>query len=484
MTTEQQLTKRAAIHYIFAAGIFSLYGERVCPFLDSLAGWQTGLYAFITFTLIFLLRSRWLKSDDSLLCVTHNMIIFATGAIGLSLWYSFFHEFPVESALKVLFGIASLGVLISLDLSLYGQILHYPRTIDVRQLADIQSYRHSLAFKMAATVLFVVTLLTVVLSLLMLKDVHWLVQNVAITGPRVAIVSIIKEFVYVAIVLLGYTALIMYQWLKLLRLLLINQQQVLQEAAKGNLRVRVPVVQHGEMGKIAHYTNEMLSRLEKSYDEINLTRDVAIVSLSALAESRDNETGAHILRTQEYVRALANQLKHRNSFREYLTQERIELLYKSAPLHDIGKVGIPDAILLKPGKLTDAEFEIMKTHAVIGAEALATAEKQMGSSSFLTLAREIALSHHEKWDGSGYPSGLIGDDIPLSGRLMALADVYDALISARVYKPAFSHEKAKGIILQGKGTHFDPQIVEAFLECENEFMQIARNYQDNALIAA
>lgn len=313
---------------------------------------------------------------------------------------------------------------------------------------------------------------------------HWLVQNVAITGPRVAIVSIIKEFAYVAIVLLGYTALIMYQWLKLLRLLLINQQQVLQQAAKGNLRVRVPVVQHGEMGKIAHYTNEMLSRLEKSYDEINLTRDVAIVSLSALAESRDNETGAHILRTQEYVRALANQLKHRNSFREYLTQERIELLYKSAPLHDIGKVGIPDAILLKPGKLTDAEFEIMKTHAVIGAEALATAEKQMGSSSFLTLAREIALSHHEKWDGSGYPSGLIGGDIPLSGRLMALADVYDALISPRVYKPAFSHEKAKGIILQGKGTHFDPQIVEAFLECENEFMQIARNYQDNALVAA
>ncbi|MGF1690913.1 HD domain-containing phosphohydrolase [Photobacterium kagoshimensis] len=484
MTTEQQLTKRAAIHYIFAAGIFTLYGERVCPFLDSLAGWQTGLYAFITFTLMFLLRSIWLKSDDSLLCVTRNMIIFSTGAIGLSLWYSLFHDFPVESALKVLFGIASLGVLISLDLSLYGQILHYPKKIDIKQLEGSQSYRHSLAFKMAATVLFVVTLLTVVLSLLMLKDVRWLVDNVAITGPRVAIISIIKEFTYVAIVLVGYTASIMYLWLKLLRLLLVNQQQVLQEAAKGNLAVRVPVVQHGEMGKIAHYTNEMLSRLEKSYDEINLTRDVAIVGLSALAESRDNETGAHILRTQEYVRALANQLKYHSNFRANLTDEWIDLLYKSAPLHDIGKVGIPDAILLKPGKLTDKEFEIMKTHAQIGAESLATAEKNMGSSSFLSLAREIALTHHEKWDGSGYPHGLIAEEIPLSGRLMALADVYDALISQRVYKPAFSHEKAKSIILQGKGIHFDPQIIEAFLECENEFIKIAYNNQDNVLIAA
>ncbi|MGR5126178.1 HD-GYP domain-containing protein [Photobacterium swingsii] len=484
MNKEQQLTARTALHYTLAAGLFSLYGERVCPFLDSLSGWQTGFYAFVTFSAMFLFRSHWLKDDDSLRCVTKNMIIFSAGAIGLSLWYSIFHDFPVESGLKVLFGIASLGILISLDLSLYGQIIHYPQQIDVARLASLRSYRHSLAFKMAATVIFVVTLLTVVLSLLMFKDIHWLVENIAITGPRTAIISIIKEFAYVAIILVGYTVSIMYQWLKLLRLLLVSQQQVLQQAAQGNLSVRVPVVLHGEMGEIAHYTNQMLIRLEQSYNEINLTRDVAIVGLSALAESRDNETGAHILRTQEYVRALANKLKHHDNFRDYLTQERIELLYKSAPLHDIGKVGIPDAILLKPGKLTDNEFEIMKTHAAIGAEALATAEKQMGSSSFLTLAREIALTHHEKWDGSGYPSGLSADDIPLSGRLMALADVYDALISERVYKPAFSHEKARNIILQGKGTHFDPLVVEAFIACESEFILIAQNYQDRMLIAA
>lgn len=270
----------------------------------------------------------------------------------------------------------------------------------------------------------------------------------------------------------------MYHWLQLLRLLLGKQQSALIAAANGDLSVRVPVSQQGELGIIAFYTNIMLSKLAQSKDEITQTRDVAIVGLSALAEARDNETGGHILRTQEYVRALAIQLQNHPKYRDYLTAETVDLLYKSAPLHDIGKVGIPDAILLKPGKLSDEEFVIMKTHAMIGAESLAIAEKQMGSNSFLSIAREIALSHHEKWDGSGYPYQLSGDDIPLSGRLMALADVYDALISKRVYKPAFSHDKAKEIILAGDGSHFDPAVVEAFLNCEQMFVSIALTYND------
>jgi response regulator RpfG family c-di-GMP phosphodiesterase len=154
-------------------------------------------------------------------------------------------------------------------------------------------------------------------------------------------------------------------------------------AANGDLSVRVPVSQQGELGIIAFYTNTMLTKLVQSKDEITQTRDVAIVGLSALAEARDNETGGHILRTQEYVRALAIQLQNHPKYRDYLTAETVDLLYKSAPLHDIGKVGIPDAILLKPGKLSDEEFVIMKTHAMIGAESLAIAEKQMGSNSFL-----------------------------------------------------------------------------------------------------
>jgi response regulator RpfG family c-di-GMP phosphodiesterase len=224
----------------------------------------------------------------------------------------------------------------------------------------------------------------------------------------------------------------------------------------------------------------MVKGLRETTEEIRLTRDVSILTLASLAETRDNETGAHILRTQRYVKALAEHLKTHPRFADALTEENIELLYKSAPLHDIGKVGIPDSILLKPDKLTVEEFEIMKGHAILGADALRIAERELGSNSFLSFAREIARTHHEKWDGRGYPAGLAGDDIPVSGRLMALADVYDALISERVYKAAFSHKKARGIILDGDGSHFDPDVVQAFLGVEAEFQAIAAEFSDAA----
>jgi putative two-component system response regulator len=163
-----------------------------------------------------------------------------------------------------------------------------------------------------------------------------------------------------------------------------------------------------------------------------------------------------------------------------LPRQDIELLYKSAPLHDIGKIGIPDRILLKPGRLTPEEFEIMKTHAAIGKDSIQAAEQLVGMpDSFLRFAKEIAGSHHEKWDGSGYPEGLAGEAIPLSARLMALADVYDALISKRVYKEAFSHEVARNLIVQGRGTHFDPAVIDAFIALEQDFIDIAKRFSDN-----
>ncbi|MBL4693680.1 MAG: HD domain-containing protein [Magnetovibrio sp.] len=221
----------------------------------------------------------------------------------------------------------------------------------------------------------------------------------------------------------------------------------------------------------------MVERIKTHAHELSRTRDVTILSLATLAEIRDNETGEHILRTQRYVRILADHLQSHPNFSEFLTDEIITLMFKSAPLHDIGKVGIPDAILLKPGKLTDDEFVIMKTHASLGAEALNVAKRELGEKSFLRFAHEIALTHHEKFDGTGYPAGLSGHDIPLSGRLMAVADVYDALISKRVYKPAFSHDKAVGIIREGRGTHFDPDVVDAMDATEAEFQAIAVQYQ-------
>lgn len=221
-----------------------------------------------------------------------------------------------------------------------------------------------------------------------------------------------------------------------------------------------------------------ITNLKKAEEEIALTQDVTIESMGTLAEYRDPETGGHIKRTRSYIRLLATHLMDHPKYKETLDEATIELLYKSAPLHDIGKVAIPDNILLKAGKLTDEEFEIMKKHTNYGMKAIAVQEEKLGVDSFLHLAREIAATHQEKWDGTGYPEGLKGEEIPVSGRLMALADVYDALISKRVYKPPFPHKKAVEIISKGKGSHFDPDMVEAFLELEDEFRKIALEHAD------
>ncbi len=180
--------------------------------------------------------------------------------------------------------------------------------------------------------------------------------------------------------------------------------------------------------------------------ELALVKEITVESLANLAETRDPETGGHIKRTQNYVRVLAEHMAQFPGYCDVLDNDTIDLLYLSAPLHDIGKVGVPDSILLKPGKLTPKEFDEMKKHTIYGRDALKVAEDKLGGNSFLHYAREIAYGHHEHWDGAGYPLGLAGADIPLSARLMAPADVYDALISRRVYKPPFPHSKSIAII--------------------------------------
>lgn len=224
--------------------------------------------------------------------------------------------------------------------------------------------------------------------------------------------------------------------------------------------------------------NILEEKVKERTQLIERTNSATIYCLAALAETRDPETGQHIKRTQEYIRELALELRKSKEYEHVLTNEYIELLHKSAPLHDIGKVGVKDSILLKPGKLTDEEFEEMKMHTIYGGESLMVGIRELGEESFLTLAQEIALTHHEKWDGSGYPKGLSKKEIPISGRLMALSDVYDALISKRVYKGAFSHEEARKIILESKGTHFDPDIVEVFIKIEEKFIEIMEKFKE------
>jgi putative two-component system response regulator len=233
--------------------------------------------------------------------------------------------------------------------------------------------------------------------------------------------------------------------------------------------------QREELKKHRDHLEELV---KERTQELALTQEVTIYSLTSLAETRDPETGGHILRTQRYVKAFARKLKEVPVYQGLLNDTTIDLLYKSAPLHDIGKVGIEDRILLKPGNLTDREFEKMKYHTTYGRDALQVAEEKLGDNSFMRYAREIAYTHHEKWDGSGYPDGLAGDFIPVSGQIMAIADMYDALISKRVYKQPFSHRKAVSIIRESKGTHFDPAMIDIFLSVEEEFRQIAIVFAD------
>jgi putative two-component system response regulator len=219
--------------------------------------------------------------------------------------------------------------------------------------------------------------------------------------------------------------------------------------------------------------------IEKRTKEVVAIQNVTIFAMASLAETRDNETGNHIRRTRAYVKILALKLQNHPKFKDFLTDEMIDTLYKSAPLHDIGKIGIPDYILLKKGKLTAEEFEVMKTHTTLGKEAIEHAENQLGYEvSFLKIAKEIAYSHQEKYDGTGYPLGLKGNEIPISARLMSVADVYDALISKRVYKDKIEHEKAIEIMKEGRGTHFDPYILDAFLELQKEFEDVAKSFID------
>jgi putative two-component system response regulator len=223
--------------------------------------------------------------------------------------------------------------------------------------------------------------------------------------------------------------------------------------------------------------------IKKRTKEILSIQDITILTLASLAETRDTDTGNHLKRTQRYIKTLALALREHPKFKDYLNDEEIETLFRSAPLHDIGKVGIADKILLKPTRLTSTEFEIMKTHTTLGKEAIEHAEEEAGAeAAFLKTAKEIAYCHHENYDGSGYPLGLGGDEIPISARLMSLADVYDALTSRRVYKEAMPHEEALALIKEGRGLKFDPDVLDAFLKMQDEFFLISQKYMDSDIV--
>lgn len=231
-------------------------------------------------------------------------------------------------------------------------------------------------------------------------------------------------------------------------------------------------------GRIKRQNDELEERVHRQVREISESQLATIFAMSKLAESRDPETGKHLERMREYCRLLSRQLGRTAAYYAEINEAFVENIYAASPLHDIGKVGVDDAVLLKPGKLTEEEWVLMRRHPILGADTLREVDRQHPGNSFIRIGIDIAESHHEKWDGSGYPYGKRKKEIPLVGRILALGDVYDALTSQRCYKKAFSHEKSRSIIGEGEGRHFDPDVVQAFREVETEFLRVRQAFQD------
>lgn len=477
---------RILIHYLAGFVTLTLYGGQVCPFMGGLPlqhlAFEIGLGLLMLFGLRLLLQRSVVEKTDRFSHVRRQFffefILFIAVGLGLTLFNMVFFHFPVGSGMKLLTACLTLGLFAAFDMALYREWQLAALLPDNSRFCLLLQKFFPLTRKVALFAVLIALLAAGILTLVIAHDLLWIRDipkgQEMVTATR----SVALEIAFVMSILLIHVVNVIFSYARNLRLYFQRQTMVLEEVARGRFDLHVPVTTNDEFAVIARYTNHMIEGLRERSEALEKSKDVTIRALASLAETRDNETGRHIIRTQYYVRALAEDLQRQRDYHEALNEEVITLMFKSAPLHDVGKVGIPDRILLKPGKLTDEEFEEMKKHTTYGRDALHAAEVELGENSFLRFATEIAYSHHEKWDGSGYPQGLHGRDIPLSGRIMALADVYDALISKRVYKPAFSHQRAYEIIVAGRGSHFEPLVVDAFIRQEETFRTIAAEHAD------
>lgn len=409
----------------------------------------------------------------------NDFLVFIVGGAALATFNFLVFDFPPDSGAKVLLGFAVIGLYAALDLTFQRE-----RRLAQQLRAERRAFPLSARFLPYQTkfVLFSminIVVVSLIVVMVVLKDLIW--SATTDMDPMRAQLVIMVELVFILAVLGAYQLRVIRQYARKMDFSLEEETTALRRVKSGDLSSRVTISSNDEFGHMAMLTNDMIVRLQSALAEVERTRDVTINALVSLSAKRDNETGRHLRRTQLFAMELASELARTPRDRDPIDERFLDLLHRSAPLHDVGKVGVPDAILSKPGRLTAEEFEVMKEHARIGAAALADADRTLGGSSFLAMARDIALHHHERWDGTGYPDGLSGQDIPLAARLMAVADVYDALRSKRVYKPARPHAEARAIIVDGRGSHFDPDVVDAFLRVETEFERISDELQDPAV---
>jgi HD-GYP domain-containing protein (c-di-GMP phosphodiesterase class II) len=480
---------RVTYHYLFSIIALIFYGGQVCPFIDTLSISRWGATLVLMFAIAYLARrplmgvfvlnfplNRQVRRQFAL-----DMSLFFSSGLIISIYNHLFFDFPLGSGAKITLGCLTLGFFAAADMVLERERDNHEMIAVSGGGIEFTDSTLSLTSRFVLISSFTVLFMAAVIFLVVSRDLLVWIESIGPEGLLSARLTVVKELAFVGGIFLLEVINLVFSFSKNLKLFFNNENETLIGVAEGDFNRRATVSTGDEFGIMASYTNEMIKNLKESTENLQKTQDVTILTLASLAETRDNETGAHILRTQRYVKALAEEIRLDDRYTVELNEEYVNLLFKSAPLHDIGKVGVPDSVLLKPGKLSDEEFMEMKKHPKLGRDSLRHAEEMLGESSFLNLAQEIAFTHHEKWDGSGYPRGLKGEDIPLSGRLMALADVYDALISKRMYKKAFSHQEAKDIIVKDSGSHFDPKIVESFLEIEGSFVEIAKEFKDGAI---
>ena len=473
---------RATLHYLIALFVMGGYSGRVCPMVDVLPSFTWFLHLGLLLVLIRgvrfglngLVLARVAPVWQVLTQFFMDALLLSTAGYVMSLDSGTGIGWTVELGC----GFSILGFFIGADLALI-----HNRRMALKNGEGLFTFTaHFVSAPQKLVLLSIISLSSVMATLFFVfsNDLFWLV---GLPPYRMAAArdAVIFNQGFILSVLMAYTMNIILTYARNVRLFLEMEIQTLAEVADGNYETRVPVVFNNELGVIASYTNRMILGFKEQTLMVERLRDVIINSMASLAETRDNETGSHIRRTQYYVKVLAETLATFPEYQDVLDATAIDLLYKTAPLHDIGKVGVPDAVLLKPGPLNDVEFAVMKQHTGRGEDAIRQAERLMGpgaDTSFLKWAADIAGGHHEKWDGSGYPRGLAGEAIPLAARLMALADVYDALRSKRVYKKGRSHGEARKTILEGRGSHFEPLVVDAFLVCEKRFVGISTCFED------
>jgi len=460
----------------------SFFGGQICPFLDDLSLPLWSLTLLVGMVPVFLLRffverarkrrklQREIRRYNSLLRFIFEFVMLLSAGIIVGVFDFFVFGFPFLSSglAAVVMGFGLFGFFAGIDLTLAEERRVIAGLMD--RGSPMSWYREffPLTRKFVLFGTLSVMLIMVATFFVVSHDLTWLSEQEELSwaeGHR----AVLIEIAFITIAFLVFVSEVIYSYALNLKILFSNEIGILKKIERGDLGGYVPVATNDEFGLIARYTNFMIDSLRARTAELQRTQDVTIHSLAALAETRDNETGAHILRTQEYVRLLAEELEESWG----LDEEKVALYHKSAPLHDIGKVGIPDTILRKPGPLTEEEWVVMRKHPEYGLDALRQSKSCEADTTFLRAACEIIHSHHERWDGSGYPRGISEEEIPKAARLMALADVYDALTTERVYKQAFSHEKAKEIIVEGRESHFDPAVVDAFLARQEEFKKIS-----------